>query len=80
VASLYLISAIYHDKLIFAFNPLLTDLNLPANEGIAANKEEYLSRGFQSARKWVKKCQEVGLETLRQQDEDPLKSANLAWC
>ena len=80
VASLYLISAIYHDKLIFAFNPLLTDLNLPANEGIAANKEEYLIRGFFSARKWVKKCQEVGLETLRQQDEDPLKSANLAWC
>jgi len=79
VASLYLISAIYHDKLIFAFNPLLADLNLPPNKRMAANKEEYLIRGFLSARKWVKKCQEVGLETLRQQDEDPLKNANLAW-
>ncbi len=79
VVSLYLISAIYYDELAFTDSPFLVDLTLSEKERRAANKEEYLIRGFFSARKWVKKCQEVGIETLRKQDESPLKSADIAW-
>ncbi len=79
VVSLYLISAIYYDELAFTDSPFLVDLTLSEKERRAANKEEYLIRGFFSARKWVKKCQEVGIEILREQEEHPLKSVNLSW-
>ncbi|RKZ45886.1 MAG: hypothetical protein DRR16_21165 [Candidatus Parabeggiatoa sp. nov. 3] len=78
VVSLYLISAIYFGKLHFADNPLLV-LRLPFGKQSVGNKQEYIIRGFHSAREWIKKFKKVGMESLRAQGEDPLKNANLEW-
>jgi hypothetical protein len=75
VASLYLIYAIYSEKFPFACDPLLVDI---ANQTVG-NKPEYIIRAFHSAREWVKKFKQVGMETLRSQGETPLTSANLSW-
>ncbi|RKZ42964.1 MAG: hypothetical protein DRR16_29095 [Candidatus Parabeggiatoa sp. nov. 3] len=80
VVSLYLISAIYYGSLDFTGRPFLIDLNLPQNKPRRGNKDEYIVRGFYSARKWSQKCQEMGLEALREQEEYPLESENLFWC
>ncbi|RKZ43808.1 MAG: hypothetical protein DRR16_26105 [Candidatus Parabeggiatoa sp. nov. 3] len=79
VVSLYLISAIYSGSLTFYGSPFLVDVSLPKNDCRGANKEEYIARGFHSARKWIRKCHKVGLEALREQKEHPLKSENLYW-
>lgn len=79
VASLYIISAIYHGRLDFAQNPLLTDLSLPHQNRVAANKQEYIIRAFTSVKTWINKCEKEGLESLRKQGEAPLKSSKIGW-
>ena len=78
-AALYLISAIYAGSLEFASSALLTDLDVPAGERRAANKTEYLGRGFESARRWSAALAKEGLGALRDRGEDPLKSAHLSF-
>ncbi len=79
VACLYLISAIYHGRLDFAQNALLTDLNLPPTERSARNKSEYIKRGFRAVKKWVERYEKSGLASLKEKGENPLREANLAW-
>lgn len=79
VASLYLISAIYYQRLDFAQNPLLADLKLPPGERVAANKKEYITRAFQAVKEWVRKSKQFGMVWLRKQGEDPLKGVKLCW-
>jgi len=78
-AGLYLISAIYAGSLEFASSALLTDLDVPAVDRRAANKAEYLSRGFESARRWSAALEKEGLSALRDRGENPLKSAHLSF-
>ncbi|RKZ50580.1 MAG: hypothetical protein DRR16_26040 [Candidatus Parabeggiatoa sp. nov. 3] len=80
VASLYLISAIYYERIDFVWSGGLIDSNLLPGAGLAIGyKQDYLTRGFQAVREWVSKCKRLDIETLRKQGEDPLKSGNLAW-
>jgi len=79
VASLYLVSAIYHGRLDFAQNALLTDLNLPPAERRARNKSEYIKHGFRAVKKWVERCEKAGLASLKEKGDNPLREANLAW-
>ena len=78
-AALYLISAIYAGRLDFANSPLLADLDVPPERRKAANKEEYLERGFASARAWWDTRKKDGLQALRDRGEDPLKRARLSF-
>jgi hypothetical protein len=78
-AALYLISAIYEGRLDFASSALLADLDLPPERRKAANKEEYLERGFASARAWSDSRKKDGLQALRDRGEDPLKRARLSF-
>jgi len=78
-AALYLVSAIYAGSLQFASSALLTDLDIAAVERQAANKPEYLARGFASARRWSEALSREGLRALRDRGEDPLKSAHLSF-
>ena len=79
VAALYLISAIYYNKLPFANAPLLVDKTANRGEREARNRKEYLEWGYKSARQWFQECQKRGLEALRQERLDPLAYAKLSW-
>ena len=79
VAALYLISAIHEGRLDFASSALLCDLDVPPELRKAANKREYLERGYASAQAWSDACKKDGLQSLRVRGEDPLQGARLAF-
>lgn len=78
-AALYLLEAIYHGRLDFASSALLCDLDTLPDERKAANKAEYLSRGFDSAREWAASVKKEGLASVKTRGENPLKRARLAF-
>jgi hypothetical protein len=77
VASLYLISAIYYGTLEFAYRAELVDLSLPIFERQTGNTPALLARAWISVDKWVVDLQKEGLQSLRNQDRDPLQSSNV---
>jgi len=78
-SALYLVCAIYFERLDFASSALLTDLDDLPEKRRALNKEVYLQRAFASAQAWSDECKMEGLQALRDREEDPLKSARLAF-
>lgn len=79
VAALYLVEAIHRKRLDFASSALLTDLSLPEAQRRAANKKDYVTRGFEAARRWSDEVKRDGIEALRAAGNNPLRSARLAF-
>ncbi|MCX7112848.1 MAG: hypothetical protein NTX45_22560 [Proteobacteria bacterium] len=79
VAALYLISAVYYDKLPFAHAPLLIDETVKRGEREAKNTKEFLELGYKSAKQWIQECQIKGLDAMRQAGRTPLADAHLSW-
>lgn len=79
VASLYLISAIYHGNLSFAESPYLTDLSIPPIDRKAFNSKVLINKAWLSVEAWAKELQREGLESMRSKKNTPLKNSGVAF-
>jgi hypothetical protein len=79
VASLYLITAIYHDGLNFAHSPYLTDYSLPDVKRREANTEKLIKRAWRSVESWAVLLNKEGMKALRAKEHAPLDDGNLGF-
>jgi hypothetical protein len=79
VAALYLIDAIYQNKLQFAQSPYLTDLAAPPDKREAKNSEALIERAWQSTEGWGKLLKSEGIERLRREKRGPLDGSQVAF-
>lgn len=79
VAALFLVNAIYFEKFHFAQSPYLTDRKLPVDQRRTANTKKLVSRGWQSAKRWLELLKKEGLESLRARKLGPLSEGEVAF-
>jgi hypothetical protein len=79
VVALYFICAIYHRDLMFAQNPLLTDLSLPSDKRRARNTKELVDRAWAAVEVWERVLGKEGLSSLQSKGYDPLKGSQVAF-
>ena len=78
ITALWLISAIYFQRIEISRSAVLRDLNIELSKSIS-NKMENVERAYQSVEKWVEKCKREGISSLRENKIDPLAGSNLKW-
>lgn len=79
VASLYLISSLYHQTLEFAQSPYLTDHSLPAIERRAFNSRHLVAQAWAATEKWATLLKSEGMESLRNKTHDPLQDSHVGF-
>ncbi len=79
VAALYLINAIYRNKLQFAQSPYLTDLAVAPDKRDAKNSEALIERAWHSTEGWGKLLKSEGIERLRREKRGPLDGSQVAF-
>lgn len=77
IAALYLISAIFYDNLSFAGAPYLSGPKRVKSRRY--NTRDRIKKAWTAAERWKKKLQSQGLNTLRNSNEDPLKSTDVKF-